>query len=90
MEREIGISGFEIILTPDGEWRAWIEISLRENGLKKSKTFFSRFSLPIENYKVSPEDIRKEIFEKFKKAYLEVGEWLQKKSGEDIGIFINK
>jgi len=81
MERETKIEGFEIFST-DSKWRGTVEIFSTTGEVKdrESENFRANINLPVENYNLAPNEIKKEIFEKFKSTFIEITEWLKSQS----------
>jgi len=81
MERETKIEGFEIFST-DSKWRGRVGVfsTIGEIEGRESENFHADINLPVENYDVAPNQIKKEIFEKFKNTFTEILEWLKSQS----------
>lgn len=74
MSRKNEIKDFEIFLL-DSEWRARMSIF---STIEHNENFNADINLPIENYNTTPEEIKKEIFDKLRKAFIEITDWLKK------------
>lgn len=77
MAREIEIR-YTDILSDERGWRGRMMLISRIE--ETDENFSADINLPLENYNTTPDEIKKEVFEKLKKAFIEITKWLRTQS----------